>query len=188
MPADPNRQHQARTIAACGWLVILLSAGAALLPLVGPRQSAFVIGTMLVIAGVAELLAGAQRRVTRGLVMAAGALTILAGLLFAAEPATRLLPALYIVTGWLMVRAIIFFMAASGEQGRARRWTLVSAVADAALAALLAVGISIATFVVALFGATPPLVASFAWVLALSFISTGLMLLEVAACARQETV
>jgi hypothetical protein len=59
---------------------------------------------------------------------------------------------------------------------------------DLLLAAILAVGLSIATLVVTLFGATPPLIASFAWVLALSFVVTGLMLLEVASCARREDV
>ena len=50
---------------------------------------------------------------------------------------------------------------------------------------MLLVGLSIATFVYTLFGATPPLIASFAWVLALSFVVNGLLLLEVASVARQ---
>ena len=74
------------------------------------------------------------------------------------------------------------------EHGNVKRWTGLSAATDAALAVLLVIGISIATLVVALFGATAPLVASFAWVLALSFVTTGLMLLEVASCARGEEV
>lgn len=183
-----SRKRQSRIIATCGWLVIALSAGAALLPIVGPARGAIVIGAMLVLAGIFELAAGWQRRETRTLVMIAALATAMAGLLFATDPATHFLPALYIITGWLAVRAIAFMIAASLEHGRVRGWTLLSAITDAALAVLLMIGISIATVVVALFGATPSLVASFAWVLALSFVTTGLMLLEVAACARAEEV
>ena len=49
----------------------------------------------------------------------------------------------------------------------------------------LILGLHIATFVIALFGDTPPLIASFAWVLALSFVVTGTLLLEVASCERE---
>ena len=52
------------------------------------------------------------------------------------------------------------------------------------LALILAVGLSIATLVVSLFGATSPMIASFAWVLAASFIATAMFMLEIAACAR----
>ena len=55
---------------------------------------------------------------------------------------------------------------------------------DFALAVLLATGLSIATIIVSLFGPTQPLIASFAWVLAASFVVNGLMLLEVASCER----
>jgi hypothetical protein len=48
----------------------------------------------------------------------------------------------------------------------------------------MAIGLSVATIVISLFGPTQPLVASFAWVLAASFIVNGLMLLEVASCER----
>ena len=49
---------------------------------------------------------------------------------------------------------------------------------------VVAAGLSIATLVVTLFGATTPLIASFAWVLALSFLVNGMMLLQVASAAR----
>ena len=44
---------------------------------------------------------------------------------------------------------------------------------------------SVEMVVVMLFGPTPTLVASFAWVLALSFVATGALLLEVASCERE---
>jgi len=42
--------------------------------------------------------------------------------------------------------------------------------------------------VISLFGATEQMVAQFAWVLAISFVATGAMLLEVARCARSGDV
>jgi len=37
---------------------------------------------------------------------------------------------------------------------------------------------------VTLFGPTPQMVASFAWILAISFVITGMLLLEIASCER----
>ena len=55
---------------------------------------------------------------------------------------------------------------------------------DFLLAALLIAGLSISTLIVSLFGPTQELVASFAWVLAASFVVNGLLQLEVAGCER----
>jgi predicted membrane channel-forming protein YqfA (hemolysin III family) len=55
---------------------------------------------------------------------------------------------------------------------------------DFLLAVLLITGLSTSTLVVSLFGPTRELVASFAWVLAASFVVNGLMLLEVASSER----
>ena len=57
-----------------------------------------------------------------------------------------------------------------------------SAAMDLLLAILLIAGLSVASVVVNLFGPTPQLIASFAWILAASFVVNGLMLLEVASC------
>ena len=74
--------------------------------------------------------------------------------------------------------------AARLERGSVRGWTALSAATDLVLALVLVVGLSIATLIVTLFGATSQMIASFAWVLALSFIATAMLLLEVASCAR----
>lgn len=120
--------------------------------------------------------------------MLAGAVTSVAGLLFATDPATKFLPTLIIIMGWLLVRSLILASAAVLEHGSVRFWSGLSAAIDFILAVCLAVGISISTLIVALFGPTPPLVANFAWILALSFVATGTLLLEVASCARREIV
>jgi hypothetical protein len=56
---------------------------------------------------------------------------------------------------------------------------------DFLLAVVLVAGLSISAIVVSIFGPTPPLVASFAWVIAASFVVNGLLLLEVASCAKE---
>lgn len=176
---------RAKWIAAAGWLIFLLSAGAALLPLLERRGGAFVIGSLLAAAGLIEIFAGSLRHEARKLAMLTGAVTVLAGCLFAAGPATRFfLPAITIVMGWLAVRAVLLFLTSRLTGSGVRRWTTIAAATDLLLALVLLVGLQIATLVVALFGATPQLVASFSWILALSFVATGLMLLEVASCAR----
>ena len=181
-----DRSGRAKWIARAGWLILLLSAASALLPVVEPRNAEIIIGTVLIAAGVVEFLAGSLRHETRKLAMLAGAVTTLAGLLFATEERTGFLSTLAIIAGWLAMRGIILGIAAVLERGSVRMWTGLSAAMDLVLALILIIGLSIASLVVVLFGATPPLIASFAWVLALSFVVNGMMLLEVASCARQD--
>ncbi|MEO7814313.1 MAG: hypothetical protein ABIR87_02595, partial [Sphingomicrobium sp.] len=100
------------------------------------------------------------------------------------DNSTHFLSTLAIIGGWLFLRSLVLIQAARLERGSVRTWTGIAAATDLVLALILAVGLSIATLVVSLFGATPPLIASFAWVLAASFIATAMLLLEVAACAR----
>ncbi|MCY7270991.1 MAG: hypothetical protein LH485_02900 [Sphingomonas bacterium] len=175
---------RAKWIATAGWFILLLSAGSALLPLYGKTHSSVIIGTLLVLAGATEIFAGSLRHDTRRLSMLAGAITALAGILFAAESSTHFLSTLTIIAGWLFLRSIVLMLAARFNRGSVRTWTGLAALTDLVLAAILAVGLSIATLIVSLFGATPPMIASFAWVLAASFIATAMLLLEVAACAR----
>ena len=177
--------ERAKYISAAGWFILLLSAGSALLPLYGNTHSSAIIGTLLVLAGAAEMIAGRLRHRARYLSMLAGALTILAGILFATESSTRFLSTVSIVAGWLFGRSFVLFLASRIERGSVGLWTSIAAMTDAVLALILVVGLSIATLVVSLFGATPPLVASFAWVLAVSFVATAMFLLEIAASVRE---
>ena len=163
---------------------MLLAAGAALLPIVGRSGGSTVVGAMLVAAGVVEFLAGTQRRQVTALATAAGGITILAGLLFLINPVTHFWPVVNLVIGWLLIRSILLFVAAQRTGGSVRTWTLLSAAMDLVLAMALTAGLSIGTLVVLLFGPTPQLVGSFAWVLALSFVLNGLLQLEIAGCER----
>ncbi|RST31232.1 hypothetical protein HMF7854_10590 [Sphingomonas ginkgonis] len=173
----------ARLISLAGWTVIVLSAGAALLPATGQVKAALIVGAMMMGAGIVELVAGAVRRETRPMAMLAGALTLAAGLWFWFKPGREFLPTVYVVTVWLLARGVILAIAGFRTGPGVRRWTWISAATDVALSLLLIAGLTSATLVVSLFGPTPEIVASFAWVLAASFVTTGLMLLEVASCA-----
>lgn len=179
-------RSRAKWIGRAGWLILLMSAGSALLPMVDRVRGGTIIGTLLIAAGVIEVFAGLLRHETRKLAMLAGAVTFLAGLLFVTEERTGFLSTLSIIAAWLVLRGIILGIAATLEHGSVRIWTGLSAAMDLALALIMIIGLSIANLVVTLFGATPMLVASFAWVLALSFAINGLLLLEVASVARQD--
>jgi predicted membrane channel-forming protein YqfA (hemolysin III family) len=170
-----------RGLRAAGVAIILLSAGAALLP-AGKSLSSDVIGALLIAAGLIETVAGSLRSEARPAAMAAGIVTAIAGLLFEINPQTHFSPTVALVIGWLLVRSIILAIGSREAGGSVRTWTALSAGMDFLLAALLIAGLSISTIIVSLFGPTEELVASFAWVLAASFVVNGLLQLEVADC------
>jgi len=175
---------RANRLRLAGLVIIALAAGAALLPILWGSAGSTVVGAMLVAAGIVEFLAGAQRRQVKALASAAGAVTVLAGILFLFNPVAHLARFVNLIIGWLVLRSIILAITARETGGSVRTWTILSAGTDFALAAILTAGLSIGTVIVLLFGATPQLVASFAWALALSFVLNGLLQLEIAGCER----
>lgn len=182
-----DRQRRETFVLAAGWLILALAGGSLLLPLLEGRRGAMLIGALLIAAGLIEMAATARRGGTRPFALAASLITALTGLLFVGRPATSFIPALYLVAVWLAVRCLLLLGAAlQAQRPSTRKWTGIAAITDALLALLVLTGVSIATFVTTLFGATPDLIASFAWVLAASFAATGLMLLELAVCEEEE--
>ena len=183
--AETRRSSRARArgITVAGIAIILLGAGAAFMP-AGKTISSDVIGALLIGAGLIETIAGSLRRDVRTYAMAAGIITSVAGLLFVINPETHFFPTVWPIVGWLVVRSLILAYASQHTRGSVRVWMGLSAGMDFLLAILLIAGLSISTIIVSLFGPTPELVASFAWVLAASFVVNGLMLLEVASCER----
>ena len=178
-PARPN------LVSSAGIAIILLSAGAAALPFVDRISGVLLVGGLLLAAGIVEMLAATLRDQTRILAMLAGAVTTVAGALFLLNPATQFLPKIGIVTAWLIIRSLILGITTARAHGSVKRWLAISAATDFALGLLLLVGLSISTLIVTLFGPTPQMVASFAWILALSFVVTGMLLLEIASCERE---
>lgn len=182
-----DRQRRETYTLAAGWLILALAAGALFLPLLEGRRGAMLIGALLIAAGLVEMAGTARRGGKRPFALAAGLVTALVGLLFIGRPATSFIPALYLIAAWLAARCLLLLGAAlQAQRPSPRRWTGIAAITDALLALLVLTGVSIATLVTTLFGATPDLVASFAWVLAASFAATGLMLLELAVCEEEE--
>jgi hypothetical protein len=179
--SDRNR---ARALRMAGIAIILLSAGAILLP-AGKRISSDMIGALLIAAGLIELVAGSLRREVRPFAMAAGAVTAIAGLIFVLNHENHFFPTVLVVTGWLLVRSIVLAAASIQTRGSVRIWTALSAGIDFLLAVLLIAGLSIATIVISIFGPTHWLIASFAWFVGASFVVNGLLLLEVSSCEGQ---
>jgi hypothetical protein len=174
---------RARGIRVAGLAIVALGVGAALLP-AADTISSDMIGAMLVAAGLVETVAGSLRRELKPYAMAGGGVTALAGLLFIVNPETHFFPIVTPIIGWLLIRSLILAFASTHLAGSVRTWMGLSAGMDFLLAALLIAGLSIATIIVSLFGPTPELIASFAWILAASFVVNGLLLLEVASCER----
>jgi len=172
-----------RSISVAGICIIALGAGAAFMP-AGKTISSDMIGAVLIAAGLIETIAGSLRTDVRSYAMAAGIVTAVAGLLFIINPETHLFPIVWPIVGWLVVRSVILGYASTHVGGSVRTWMALSAGMDLLLAVLLIAGLSVSTIIVSLFGPTPELVASFAWILAASFVVNGLMLLEVASCER----
>jgi hypothetical protein len=98
------------------------------------------------------------------------------------NPETHFFPTVTPVIAWLLLRSVVLAVASGETGGSVRVWTGLSAGVDFILALLLITGLSISTLVISVFGPTPELVASFAWVLAASFVVNGMLLLEVASC------
>lgn len=181
-----DNRARSHWIGAAGWFIVGLAAGAAALPFLGPSQAAAVIGGLLIVAGLIEIGGGMLRQQSRGLAMLAGVITVIAGLLFSTEQASQFVPKLIIISGWLFLRSLVLAAATLREGGSVRFWTGLSAAVDFILALLLFAGVSVAALIVVLFGPTQPMIAHFAWILAISFVATGTMLLEIASCARRE--
>jgi uncharacterized membrane protein HdeD (DUF308 family) len=175
---------RARGIRVAGIAIIALGAGAALLP-AGKSISSDMIGGLLIAAGLLETVAGSLRRGSRPFAMAAGIVTALAGLIFIVNPVTHFFPTVTPVIAWLLIRSFILLLGSGESTGSVRTWTALSAGMDFLLAVLLIAGLSISTIIISIFGPTRELVASFAWVLAASFVVNGLMLLEIASSAKE---
>ena len=167
---------------AAGVVIISLSGGAALLPFLSPNSGTITIGLLLLLAGIVEMFAASLRGELRGHATLAGATTAVAGLLFLFNAGGELLSNISVVAAWLLARAGILFLTSLLSSGSVRMWTRISALTDLGLGLALVAGFSVVGLVVTLFGPAPEIVASFAWVLALSFVATGALLMEVGSC------
>lgn len=188
LPFAPMKSGHVRAslIAGAGALIIVISLASALLPLARGLSNAAILGTMMVAAGTLEVLAATLRTSNRVAAALPGLATIAAGALFAVEPFGAFVPAVRLVIGWLTVRGLLLAVTSLDVRGSVRVWTILAAATDLSLSAILYIGLSASSITILFFGLTGEIVGSFAWVVALSFVATGMLLLEVAACGAAE--
>lgn len=169
-----------------GVLIVLLAFGAALLPLERELPGRLVVGTLLFVAGVIELCTAMARRIHKPTAAIAGTATVLAGVRLVFDPDAGFFEVLNMVILWLVVRAAALAFAAMRSDPPLRSWIAIAGITDLLLAILLLAGLPIALVVAGLFGPTSEIIATFAWVLAISFVATGTMLIFVAPAEASE--
>lgn len=180
-----TRQHgRAQLIAGAGAVIMLISCAAALLPLGDAIPRAAVIGAMMVTAGLVEIVGGVLRARNRIVATLPGALTVIAGALLAVHPLHLFVPSVWLVIGWLGARGVVLAASTTVTHGTVRAWTMLAAGTDLMLGLVLLLGLSASTLTLTFFGITPEVIGGFSWVVALSFVATGMLLIEVAACER----
>jgi uncharacterized membrane protein HdeD (DUF308 family) len=174
-------------IGGAGVLIILLALGAALLPMERDLPGRLVVGWLLIAAGAIELAAALARRIHRPSASIAGGATVLAGMRLVLDPSAGFFPVLNLVILWLVVRSAALAFAASRCRGSMQSWFILGAATDFLLAVLLLSGMPIALIVWGLFGRTSEIIATFAWVLAISFVATGAVLIAAAPAEVRES-
>jgi uncharacterized membrane protein HdeD (DUF308 family) len=179
-------QARALIIRTAGILIVLLALGAALLPLERDLPGRLVVGTLLLVAGLIELGAALARRIHKPTAAIAGAATVLAGLRLVLDPNAGFFPVLNLVILWLVVRAAALAFAASRSDDPLRSWFVVAAAADFLLGVLRLSGLRVGRVVAGLFGPTSEIIATFAWILAISFVATGALLIAAAPAEASE--
>lgn len=169
-----------------GLLIMLLAVGALLLPLQRDLPGRLVVGGLLIAAGAIELAAvSARRRHLKSSALAAVA-TVLAGIRLAADPSANFSAVMNMVILWLVVRGAALLYSAARTSRPLGSWIALAAATDLLLAFGLLAGLPVALLVHGLFGPTPQVLATFAWVFAASFIATGALLLAIAQIGESE--
>lgn len=177
-------RSRATLIAAAGFGIIVLGAAAALSPVLDHVSATTLLGMLIAAAGLLEMIAGKLRHETRRLAMLAGFATVIAGALLISNRDRGVLPNVSVISSWLITRSVIVLLTSRLAHGSVRKFLALSAVTDFVLGVGLLLCLSIATLAVTIFGPSPELLASYGFILALSFAATGTLLLEVASCER----
>jgi uncharacterized membrane protein HdeD (DUF308 family) len=170
----------AQVIKAAGYAVILASAAAALLPAGDFENGPIIVGSLMLIVGLLEILGNLLRATGRRAGIAAGLASVAAGALIFAQPVSSFVTTVYVFIGWLLVRGILLGISALENVGPSRRAATMAAALDFILAVVVWTGLTASTLVIALFGPTKPIIANFAWLIAISFVGSGLLLVKLA--------
>jgi uncharacterized membrane protein HdeD (DUF308 family) len=146
-----------------------------------------VIGWLLAAAGALEMAAVIARRGHHLPAALAALASVLAGLRLLLDPSVNFLTILNFVILWLVVRSAALLLSARHSHRPLCTWVYLAAAVDFALAVLLLAGLPIAVLVYGLFGTTDEILATFAWVLAASFVAAGWLLVVAAPLEASET-
>ena len=111
---------------------------------------------------------------------------MVAGLRLLLDPHPDFFEVLNLVILWLIVRTAALAFAAFRCRPPLRTWFVIAGATDFLLAILLLAGLPIALVVAGLFGQPSEIVATFAWVLAASFVATGALLIAAAPAEATE--
>jgi uncharacterized membrane protein HdeD (DUF308 family) len=178
--APKSTIRSALVVAGAGAVIFLLSLAAALLPMIEPAAGVRLVGGMMVLAGSIEMMAGAFRSIHRRSSVVPGAITFVVGGLFFIDPPGAFVPMVLLVLAWLFARGAFLLLSSAWARGTVRVWTLIAAATDLALGGILYADLSASVLPIALFGPSSDVISGFAFVLAISFVATALLLLEVA--------
>ena len=174
-------------IRIAGVLILLLAFAAVLLPLAQHIPGRTVVGGMLLVAGAIEMAAVVARRGHHLTAGAAAAASLVAGLRLLLDSGVNFLTVLNFVILWLVVRAAALFLSARHSPRPLCSWVYFAAAVDFVLGVLLLIGLPIALLVYGIFGTTNDIIATFAWVLAVSFVAAGWLLIAAAPLEASET-
>ncbi len=171
---DPGQPPRLFT-SLLGWLTMALAVLMALIPRAFPNSAVHSIGTLLMLAGVLEVMVGATAaRWSTGSILGSGLLTMTAALIIFLGGEHTFFTLSAIVTVWLLGRsALLLILTFRAPWRAARTWLLVSSMANVllfALAVLIMVSVVVAH---ALFGPVPK-GAGYSAVPALSLFINGL--------------
>lgn len=166
-------------VRAAGFAVILASALSALLPLGNFDRGPQIVGGLMIAVGLIETVANFLRTTGRRAAIMAGVVSVAAGILIFARPETNFVTTVYVVIGWLAIRGLLLLLSAFETTGSLKRATLIVGATDLILAGIVFAGLTASTLVIALFGPTTPIIADFAWVMAISFVGAGLLLVRI---------
>jgi uncharacterized membrane protein HdeD (DUF308 family) len=173
----PDAQPR-EVIRAAGYAIILASGAAALLPAANFANGPQIVGGLMVVVGLLEVMANMLRATAKWAAAAAGAASIGAGLLIFLQPAASFITIVHVFIGWLLSRGFLLSLSAAEARGTMRRAVMVAAAVDFILAVVVWIGLTASALVIALFGPTKQVIADFAWILAISFVAAGLLLLK----------
>ena len=186
---NPSKS-QSRWTLVSGCVTLLLALFAFFLPDIEWAPTGGIVGWLLFVAGSIEFAFGTRRGTDYigAAALASGFLTALAGLIFITNPVAGYFPVANVVTAWLLFRGgLVLAIALGALRSRVGLWMALSGVVDLLLGVALLAGLSMTVLVVTLFGVTSAVIAKFSFILAASFLFTGISQIAIGLLMRAKS-